>query len=144
MPLEVKITFDTKSVAAKVEGAAKRAVGIVSQTILDDCNMYAPEDQGQLINSSEELSDVMQGNLAWADPYARFLYHGLLMVDPVTKSAYARANQDKVLAVPEIKLSFDKTKNPKAGSHWCERAYADKHEEWQEKYQAAFSKEMNK
>lgn len=142
--MPVNISFNTAQTAAKIRAAGERAVGIIAQTVLDDINEYVPDDQGQLVNSSEIHSDVLRGELVWAAPYARYLYHGVLMVDPKTGSAWAREGQTKVVASPEVQLKFDKLKNPKAGSHWCERAYADKHEEWQEKYQAAFSAEMRR
>ena len=142
--MPVNISFNTAQTAARIRAAGERAVGIIAQTVLDDINEYVPDDQGQLVNSSEIHSDVLRGELVWAAPYARYLYHGVLMVDPKTGSAWAREGQTKVVASPEVQLKFDKQKNPKAGSHWCERAYADKHEEWQEKYQAAFSAEMRR
>lgn len=142
--MPVNISFNTARTAARIRAAGERAVGIIAQTVLDDINEYVPDDQGQLVNSSEIHSDVLHGELVWATPYARYLYHGVLMVDPKTGSAWAREGQTKVVASPEVQLKFDKSKNPKAGSHWCERAYADKHDEWQEKYQAAFSAEMRR
>lgn len=142
--MPVNISFNTARTAAQIRAAGERAVGIIAQTVLDDINEYVPDDQGQLIDSSATHSDVLHGALVWATPYARYLYHGVLMVDPKTGSAYAREGQTKVVASPEVQLKFDKGKSPKAGSHWCERAYADKHDEWQEKYQAAFSAEMRR
>ena len=142
--MPVNISFNTAQTAARIRAAGERAVGIIAQTVLDDINEYVPEDQGMLVNSSEIHSDVLNGELVWATPYARMLYHGVLMVDPKTGSAWAREGQTKVKLSPEVRLKFDKLKNPKAGSHWCERAYADKREKWQEKYQAAFSAEMRR
>lgn len=128
----------------RIRGAAQRAVAITAQQVLADCNEYCPTDQQGLIDSAATHSDVENGNLVWATPYARYLYHGLLMVDPKTGSAYAREGQTKVLASPEVQLDFDRTLNPKAGSHWCERAKADHGAEWQEIYEAAFREELNK
>lgn len=128
----------------RIQGAAQRAVAIVSQQVLADCNDYCPDDQQGLIDSAAAHSDLPNGNLVWSTPYARYLYHGLLMVDPKTGSAYARKGQTKVLASPEVQLDFSKAMNPKAGSHWCERAAADHREEWDEIYRRAFEQEMNK
>ena len=142
--MPVSITFNTAQTAAKIRAASERAVAVVAQTVLDDINEYVPDDQDGLIDSSAIHSDIEHGELVWATPYVRYLYHGVLMVDPLTGSPWAREGQTKVLASPKVQLKFDKQKNPKAGSHWCERAYADKHDEWQEKYQAAFNREMRK
>ena len=142
--MPVTVSINSAGIAAQITAAGERAVGIIAQTVLDDINEYVPDDQGQLVNSSEIHSDVLHGELVWATPYARYLYHGVLMVDPKTGSAWAREGQKKVVASPEVQLKFDKLKNPKAGSHWCERAYADKHGEWEQKYQAAFNAEMRR
>ncbi len=142
--MPVTVNINTAQIAMKIRAAAGKAVGTVAEIILDDCNEYCPKDQDGLIASSYTNSDILKGNLVWSTPYARYLYHGLLMIDPVTKSAYAREEQKKELASPEVDLDYDKTKNPNAGAHWCERAYADKHGEWQEIYEKTFREELNK
>lgn len=142
--MPVTININAAQTALRIRAAAGRAVGIVSQQALADCNEYAPDDQDGLIDSSIFLSDIPHGKLVWSTPYARYLYHGLLMVDPKTGSVWAREGQLKVLASPKVRLKFDKLKNPKAGSHWCERARADHGAEWQQIYEAAFRRELNK
>lgn len=142
MPVSVKI--NSAQIAVQIRAAADKALGLVAQTVLNDCNKYAPDDQDGLIDSSNILSDVLHGDLIWSTPYARYLYHGVLMVDPETGSPRAREGQTKVLTSPEKALTFDKQKNPKAGSHWCERAQADHGEEWKSDYEKKFREELNK
>ena len=144
MPVKVNFQFNTAQTIMKIEGAAKRAVGITAQQVLADCNEYCPQDQSVLINSSEIHSDLPNGKLVWQTPYARFLYHGVVMIDPKTRSTWAREGQNKIVKTPEKELSFDKSKNPKAGSHWCERAQADCGEDWKKIYEKAFKEELNK
>lgn len=144
MPVKVNFQFNTAQTIMKIEGAAKRAVGITAQQVLADCNEYCPQDQSVLINSSEIHSDLPNGKLVWRTPYARFLYHGVVMIDPKTRSTWAREGQNKIVKTPEKELSFDKSKNPKAGSHWCERAQADCGEDWKKIYEKAFKEELNK
>lgn len=142
MPVTVKI--NSAQIAVDIRAASGKALGITSQQALADCNEYVPDDQDALVNSSNIHSDILHGNLVWATPYARYLYHGVLMVDPKTGSAWAREGQTKVKVSPEVQLKFDKRKNPKAGSHWCERAQADHGEEWRKIYETALRKELNK
>lgn len=142
--MPVSININSAQIAMNIRAAADKSVGITAPQVLADCNEYAPDDQDGLIDSSNILSDILHGNLIWATPYARYLYHGILMIDPKTGSVRARKDQTKVLTSPEVRLKFDKTKNPKAGPHWCERAKADHGTEWQEIYEAAFRKELNK
>lgn len=144
MPVKVNFQFNTAQTIMKIEGAAKRAVGTTAQQVLADCNEYCPQDQSVLIDSSEIHSDLPNGKLVWQTPYARFLYHGVVMIDPKTRSTWAREGQSKIVKSPEKELSFDKSKNPKAGSHWCERAQADCGEDWKKIYEKAFKEELNK
>lgn len=142
--MPVTVSINSAQISAKISAAGERAVGITAQQILADMNEYVPDDQDGLKDSSAIHSDIAHGELVWATPYARYLYHGILMVDPKTGSAYAREGQTKVKASPEVRLKFDKLKNPKAGSHWCERAQADHGDEWQQIFEAALRKEMEK
>ena len=142
--MPVTVNINSAQIAMNIRAAADKAVGITAQQVLADCNEYAPDDQDGLIDSSNILSDILHGKLVWSTPYARYLYHGVLMVDPKTGSPRARKDQTKVLTSPEVKLKFDKLKNPKAGSHWCERAQADHGEEWKSDYEKRFREELNK
>lgn len=142
--MPVSININSAQIAMNIRAAADKTVEYIADKIKGDCNEYVPDDQEGLIDSSNNHSDLKNGVIRWATPYARCLYHGVLMVDPKTGSAWAREGQTKVKASPEVQLKFDKTKNPKAGSHWCERAKADHGTEWQEIYEAAFRKELNK
>ena len=142
--MPVTVNINSAQIAVDIRAASGKALGITSQQALADCNEYVPDDQDALVNSSNIHSDILHGKLVWATPYARYLYHGVLMVDPKTGSAWAREGQTKVKVSPEVQLKFDKRKNPKAGSHWCERAQADHGEEWRQIYETALRKELNK
>ena len=142
--MPVTVNINSAQIAMNIRAASEKALGITSQQALADCNEYVPDDQDALVNSSNIHSDILHGKLVWATPYARYLYHGVLMVDPKTGSAWAREGQTKVKVSTEVQLKFDKRKNPKAGSHWCERAQADHGEEWRQIYETALRKELNK
>lgn len=142
--MPVTVNINSAQIAVDIRAASEKAHGITSQQALADCNEYVPDDQDALVNSSNIHSDILHGKLVWSTPYARYLYHGVLMVDPKTGSAWAREGQTKVKVSPEVRLKFDKRKNPKAGSHWCERAQADHGEEWRQIYETALRKELNK
>lgn len=142
--MPVTVNINSAQIAMNIRAASEKARGITSQQALADCNEYVPDDQDALVNSSNIHSDILHGKLVWSTPYARYLYHGVLMVDPKTGSAWAREGQTKVKVSPEVRLKFDKRKNPKAGSHWCERAQADHGAEWRQIYETALRKELNK
>ena len=142
--MPVSININTAQIAMNIRAAADKAVEYIADRIKEDCNEYVPDDQGVLIASSNIHSDLKNGVIRWATPYARYLYHGVLMVDPKTGSAWAREGQTKVKLSPEVQLKFGKQPNPLAGSHWCERAQADHGEEWKSDYEKKFREELNK
>ncbi len=140
--MSVSININSAQIAMQIRAASQRAVAVTAQQALADCNSYCPKDQGMLKNSAEIHSDLENGKLVWKTPYARFLYHGVVMVDPATGSPYAREGQTKVVLAPEKELEFSKHPNPNAGSHWCEKAYADHHEEWERIFQETLRREL--
>lgn len=75
-------------------------------------------------------------------PYARMLYHGKVMVDPVTHAAgFLTANGwSSRKGVPKVvsnrDIEYDKTKNPQAGPHWDRRLVAAEGAVMQQELQA--------
>lgn len=58
------------------------------------------------------------GFLITDTPYARFQYHGKLMIDPNTGSSYAKKGVKKVYT--NIPLKYQTANNPLARSEWLE------------------------
>ena len=82
-----------------------------------------PFRDGNLVNVSKIHSAAMQGTgkvVIGAPPYGRFLYEGKVMIDPETKSPWARKGAKKI--VTDRNLEFDKTAHPDATDHWFEPA----------------------
>ena len=80
--MPVTVNINSAQIAVDIRAASEKARGITSQQALADCNEYVPDDQDALVNSSNIHSDILHGKLVWSTPYARYLYHGVLMVDP--------------------------------------------------------------
>lgn len=73
----------------------------------------------------------VEGNrVIYPGRYARFLYFGKLMVDPVTGSAWARRGVKKVLT--DKNLVFTKTIHPDAQSRWFEASKAVNKDKWKD------------
>lgn len=70
------------------------------------------------------------GQLIYDTVYARFLYYGKVMVDPVTGSPFARRETTKV--VVDRDLQFNGA--PQRGAFWDRRANNDRMDAWQRKY----------
>lgn len=89
---------------------------------------FMPHVTGTFVNLTRAQSAALQGSgevVAAAPPMGRFLYEGKVMVDPVTKSPWARKGAKKV--VTERPLTYS---NPKATPHWFDAAKEADGEKW--------------
>lgn len=96
--------------------------------VMQDMIPFMPFRDGNLVNVSKIHSASLQGTgkvVAGAPPHGRFLYEGKVMIDPETKSPWARKGAKKI--VTDRNLEFDKTAHPDATDHWFEPA-KQKHE----------------
>lgn len=72
--MPVRIQIDPNRVSAKVNGAWKESLPVLSSQILGDCNQYVKVDQHSLESSSYVASDLNNGKLIWETPYAKRQY----------------------------------------------------------------------
>lgn len=91
--------------------------------VLQDCKPYMPHRTGTFI----QLSHVEDGGrkVVFPGPAARMLYGGLVMVDELTGSPYARPGAKKV--VTDRKLTYS---SPTAVDHWYDTAFANHGQVW--------------
>jgi hypothetical protein len=68
------IRIDQNAVVARVMGQWDKALPMLTEEILNDCNQYCKEDTGTLIQSSMIHSDFKRGIMKWVTPYARRQY----------------------------------------------------------------------
>ena len=110
--MPVKINISRSAVEAKVMGAFKKALPVLSEEILGDCNKYCKEREGDLIASSLVHSRPQEGKLIWQTPYAKRQYW-------VIQTAH-------------------KDKNPQASWKWCEVAKQKHKAQWDRQAQKLF------
>lgn len=93
---------------------------------------YTPSDSTMLRTLAKVVPDGTA--IEYDTPYARYMWYGKLMVDPITgKGAFhndeygfwSRPNTSKVLT--DTDLNYQGA--PMRGSHWVERAYIDHKQE---------------
>ena len=72
--MPVKIDIDRRRVLAKIDLSEPAKMKMLSEEILADCNEYCKMDTGNLIASSLIHSQLEQGVLVWATPYAKKQY----------------------------------------------------------------------
>lgn len=86
---------------------------------------YMPHRTNTFINITKAMSAAIAGSgnvYAAAPPFGRFLYEGKVMIDPETKSPWARPGAKKI--VTDKNLNYDKSHNPKVTDHWFDTAKA--------------------
>lgn len=66
------------------------AMGRIAKKMM---NKYVPWESEALRNTAK----ARRGYVTYTQPYARFQYHGNVMFDPITGSAWARAGAKKIL-----------------------------------------------
>lgn len=104
MSLQFEIETDRAGLRAVVRNDIRRALPILSQQILADCNYFCKQDQSGLINSSITASDIDHGDLVWDTAYAAMQYF-----------------------LP----SAVKDVNPNAASMWCHKACEVYGKDWE-------------
>ena len=122
MQAKIVQQIDTKSILGKVDKSLKICRKRLKSEIVKDSAKYTPMRTGVLKQSVIPSSTIDDKYLIWNTPYARYLYHGQLMVDPKTGSPYARFGVKKVLKRPGVKLKYYKGANAAANSFWVRRA----------------------
>lgn len=123
--MDINVSFDR---LARYMSASQRAL---DNQILTDMVDYIPMETGNLTRQTLAINreNVGSGELVLdTTDYARYLYHGKLMVDPETGSAWARPQTIKVLTDQD--LEYSKAAHGKAGSHWFERAKEERKRTW--------------
>lgn len=107
----------------KFKQATERARLELAKIIVQDTKQFVPHDKGKL----EKAEIVNNGRkIIYSTPYARFLWHGKLMLAP-NGSSWARKGEKKHVVNKDLK--FNQSVNPYAGKYWFLRAknkYLDK------------------
>lgn len=122
MSVEVKFYVQgkrTNRLIMKMGDDTKREIKeFIDSEVLRICDPYIPFESGQLKASGQENTIIGSGKVVWDTPYARYLYHGKLMVDPDTGSSWAKAGGRKVLTQTDLNYQG----GPTRGAYWFDRA----------------------
>ena len=107
----------------RVSDNFNRAQYELDSIVMTSMEPFMPKDTSEFINVTKEMSAAMAGTgkvVAAAPPQGRFLYEGKVMVGEKSRSAWAKKAEKKV--VTKNNIIYNKTKNPKARSHWFDAA----------------------
>ena len=124
-----KITVDMKPVNQILKAKGLTAGGDVQKfhtaNVLRRIQKYMPYRTGATIKTMIAQTDINDPLLVLDVPHGRFLYHGKLMVDPVTgaagfldKNGEWKSWKGRPKVVSERPITYTKTKNPLAGPYW--------------------------
>ena len=108
----------------RLKAASKKAEHTVAIQVQKDTSPYVPALTGSL----DQRTMVDGSEVIYPGPYARYLYHGKLMVDPETGSTYAPKGGTKV--VTDKNLVFNKAVHSQAQAYWFEASKAENMDKW--------------
>ena len=105
-----------------------RAQFWLDNQIMEDMSPLMPMNEGNFINATKAKSRSLAGSgvvVAGIGPMGRYLYEGKVMVDPVTRSPWARKGAKKVTTSKPLTYS-----NPSARPEWFEVSKKKRVKEW--------------
>ncbi len=131
----MKVTYsinDGKTVLRRVGlNDGGRAQAFHTANVMKRMSKYMPYRTGATIKLMTIRTDVRKPQVVVDTPYARYLYYGMLMVDPITgKGAFYNPDTDRYWSRPGVRkvltntpLKFNTGKNPQAGPYWDRRLW---------------------
>lgn len=123
----LKFTVHTSGLSVipeRLKDASEKAEHTVAIQVQKDTSPYVPFLTGSL----DQRTRVDGSEVIYPGPYARYLYHGKVMVDPETGSAYAPKGGTKV--VIDKDLIFNKAMHSQAQAYWFEASKAENMDKW--------------
>jgi len=122
--LKFTVHSDFSGIGETLRNASEKAEHTVAVQAQKDTSPYVPALTGSL----DRRTRVNENQIIYPGPYARYLYHGKLMVDPATGSSYAQKGAIKVLT--DKNLVFNKAMHSQAQDHWFEASKAENMNKW--------------
>lgn len=119
---EIQISF------GRLEEAIKKAQFALDSQVLMDYESLMPRQTGGFIQLTHAKSMALAGTgivYAGVPPMGHFLHTGKVMVDPVTRSPWARRGVTKVYTDRDLKLWY-----PMATTHWTDVAKQQHINDW--------------
>ena len=127
-----KVTVNMKPVKRILKEKGLTAGGDVQRfhtnNVLHRIVKYMPYRSGATIKLTQAQTDINKPEIVTDTPYARYLYYGKVMVDPVTGAAGFTdkdgqwKSRTKAPHVPKVEsdrpIRYTRTKNPLAGPFW--------------------------
>lgn len=98
---------------SRIEKNFNQAQFALDSAVMTSMVPFMPHSSGSFINRTRYESASVAGTgsvIAAVAPQGRYLYSGKLMIDPVTRSAWARKGAKKVLTEKNLRFSRGRAK----------------------------------
>lgn len=115
-------------------GAVQAAL---DNSIVRTTDPYVPMDSGML---AQTVRGMGTGLIEYIQPYAHYLYTGLLRTDEAGRTFVGLGESKPVLTGIPLNFNKSKKKHPLAGPQWFERSKADNKDTWIKEAKAAVEK----
>lgn len=139
----IKFTIHTEDLDALKDSLVEsctKAEHTLAEQVMKDTAPFVPAS-GNAAGMSNRAR-VVEDEIIYPGPYARYLYFGKLMVDPKTGSPFAKKGAKKVLT--DRNLVFYQKFHKQAQSHWFEASKAQNPEKWERVAKNAIRRELKK
>ena len=127
MSVKVKVQFDGNKRMLKDRMKLSKCKKKLISQVVKDTTPYVPMQEGALYQSAITNQRRYKDKIIWNGPYARFLYHGKVMVGIRSRRAWARLGETKE-TINKV-LKYGKT-HPLAGYKWYARSKAHNKSTW--------------
>lgn len=141
MSFRVNVRVDVRP--SQIERNASEADKILANQVKQDTERFVPALEGMLTTKTR----VVKNTVVYPGPYARYLYHGKLMVDATTGKGPAnipgvgpRFKKGSKLRATDKNLIFQKSVHPDAQSEWFEASKAVNLDKWKRVYARAVTR----
>lgn len=135
----------------KLQAAGPRAAHTVAVQIEKDTEPFVPARTKSLVNRTQ----VLDGQVIYPGPYARYLYYGKVMVDSATGKGpmhfvdkqgneVIAFRKGAVLKATERDLHISTAVHSQAQAHWFEASKAQNMEKWKRVAERAVNRELDK
>lgn len=134
--MRIRVDVETGSVdraLERMQNGVDPAEKLLAAEAMKDTDQFVPMKTGQLSGGAR----VNGNNIVYPGPYARYLYHGKLMVSE-TGSAWAKSGTSKHLTGKS--LVFSRAKHGQAQREWFEASKAINLEKWKNSFAKAVLK----
>ena len=127
MSVKVKVQFDGDARVLKNRKKLTKCKKKLICQVIKDTTPYVPMQDGILYMSALVNQNRYKDKIVWTGPYARFLYHGKVMVGIRSRRAWARLGEVKEATNKALK--YGKT-HPLAGPEWYIRSKSKNKGKW--------------